>query len=228
MDMPTVDTAAEAYIPKSAYTNARVGADPKTAGREVGLATVHTNLVALLRHRDDLRELEQKNSALLDAADEAVDDDVEGFELHLLGAVKKNRDNPKYRRYFPDGLRAVTTADARKEEPEIVAAMLETMAEDENDSDIGEAVRTWKPKLSASHARVIAADETLTTTEKALTTVEDVKLPALLANWRDEYKKLEGALMMVYSTDSKRVARFFKAFRKNRKVSKPQTPTPTP
>lgn len=228
MDMPTADTAAEAYVPKSAYSKSRVAADPKTAGREAGLATVHANLVALLRQRDDLRELEQSNSALLDAADEAVDDDVEGFELHLLGAVKKNRDNPKYRRYFPDGLRAITAADPRKEEPELVGDMLTLMAEDGNDPEIGEAVRTWRPKLTTSLTRVVDADEALTTTEKALAMIQDVKLPGLLANWRDEYKKLEGALLMVYPTDPKRVARFFKPFRKNRKISKPQTPSTTP
>ena len=228
MDMPTADTPAEAHIPRSAYTKARVAADPKTAGLEVGLATVHTNLVALLRHRDDLLEQEQAHTALLDAADEACDDDVEGFELHLLGTVKKNRDNAKYQRYFRNGLRAVTQADPRKEEPELVADMLTQMAEDTNDPEIGEAVQAWKAKLTASHARVVAADETLKTTERALTLVEGTKLPGLLATWREEYKKLEGALLMAYPTEPKRVARFFKPFRKNRKVSKAQTPSPTP
>ena len=220
MEMPTPDTPPEAYVSRSAYTKARVGADPKSAGREAGLATSHTNLVALLRHRDDLREQEQVHTAMLDYADEALDDDVEGFELQLLGAVKKVRDNAKYQRYFRNGLRAVTQAEPRKEEPDLVADMLTLMAEDANDPEIGEAVQAWKTKLTTSHARVLAAVETLTTTERTLGTVEGTKLPDLLATWREEYKKLEGALLMVYPTDSKRVARFFKPFRKPRKPAK--------
>jgi hypothetical protein len=45
-----------------------------------------------------------------------------------------------------------------------------------------------------------------------------------MAAWRDEYKKLEAALITVYPSNPKRVARCFKPFRKNRKVYKPKTP----
>lgn len=221
MDMPTADTPAEAYLPRSAYSISRVAADSKASGREAGLDTAHLNLRAVLRERDDLLEEEQKKSALHDAADEFVDDDIEAFELHLLGAVKKDRDNPKYRRYFPSGLRAITQAEPRKEEPELVGDMLDCMAEDENDVDIGAVVTMWKPKLTASRAKVLAAHETLTIVEKALANLEEKKIPALMAAWREEYKKLEGALVTIYPSHSKRVARFFKPFRKNRKVSKP-------
>jgi len=141
--------------------------------------------------------------------------------LQLLGAVKKNRDNPQYRRYFKDGLRAVTMAEPRKEEPELVADILGCMAEDKNDPEIGEVVTAWLPKLTASRAKVVAADEALSLVEKALANLEDKKIPALMATWREEYKKLEGALLTIYPTNPKRVRRFFIAFRRSRKPAKP-------
>jgi hypothetical protein len=228
MDMPTTETPADAYLPRSAYTISRVAADPKAAGSESGLDSAHNNLRAAIRERDDLKEEEQKKDALLDANDENVDDDVEGFELGLLGAVKKDRDNPKYRRYFKSGLRAVTMAEPRKAEPELVSDMLVCMAEDLNDPDIGAVVTQWKPKLTASHAKVVAADEALTAVEKTLANLEEKKIPALMATWREEYKKLEGTLLTVYPTNPKRIARFFKAFRRARKPSKPQLPQTPP
>ncbi|MBK9260318.1 MAG: hypothetical protein IPM54_10825 [Polyangiaceae bacterium] len=148
--------------------------------------------------------------------------------LMASGAVKKNRDNPKYKRYFADGLRAVTAAESREEEPKIVADILESMAEDENDPEIGAVVTQWKSKLAAARAKVIATVESLETTEKAIAYIKDKKLPVLMATWREEYKKLEGALLTVYASNPKRVARFFKPFRKNRKVSKLQTPVVPP
>jgi len=231
MDMPTTETPPEAYLPRSAYTIARVAANPKTAGQEAGLEAVHTNLRAALRERDDLLEQEQKKAAVHDVADDDVDDDIEGYELHLLGAVKKNREAPKYRRYFKDGLRAITMAEPRKEEPELVADMLVCMAEDKNDPEIGEVVTSWLPKLTASRLKVVAADDALTAIEKALANLEEKKIPALMAAWREEYKKLEGTLVTIYPSNPKRVSRCFKAFLKNRKASKPQsagTPPTTP
>lgn len=223
MDMPTADTPADAYLPRSAYTVARVSADAKAAGHEQALQTVHSSLKAMVRERDDLTEDVQKKSALFDAADDACDTEVEGFELHLLAAVGKNRDHIKYKRYFSEGLRAITTAEPRAEEPDLIKDMLGLMVEDENDGDIGAIVKQWRPKLSASRDKVVAADEALTTAEKALTQLKEVRLPGLMAMWREEYKKLEGALLTVYPTDPKRVARCFKPFRKHRKSSTPQT-----
>ncbi len=58
--------------------------------------------------------------------------------------------------------------------------------------------------------------------------LDDAKLPILMTTWREEYKRLEAALMAAYPEDAKRVARFFKPFRRNRKRAKSETPAPTP
>jgi len=219
MDMPSQDTSPETYLPRSAYTIARVAADPLAAGLEKQLAVKHAALKAALREREDLLEQLQKDSAVLDAADAMTDSAVEGFELHLLGIVQKDRDSLTYRRYFNRGLRDVTKAEPRKEEPEIIADLLDAMSEDK-DAEIAPAITQWQPKLAAARLEVIAADEALTLTEKALARMNEQTLPEIMAGWRDEYKKVEAALTNVYPSKPKVVARFFKAFRKPRKPSK--------
>jgi hypothetical protein len=231
MEMPGEDTPAEAYLSKSAYTIARVAADPKVAALEKGVETSHAQLKKALRDREDLQESVQRKMAVLDAADTGCDDDIGGFELGLLGLVQKNREAPKYRRYFAYGLREVTTAEPRQEEPELVRQMLIAMDEDKADSDLGPLVAVWSPKLTASRNKVIAADEDLTTLEKDLAFLTDKTIPSLMAAWRTEYKKLEGALTTAYADNPKKVDRFFKPFRKRRKDKKqpegPSTPAPT-
>jgi hypothetical protein len=220
MEMPNADTPAEAYLPRSAYTIARTAADAKTAGLEQRLAGKHADLKVALRHREDLLELLQEHIAVLDVADGDCDSAVEGFELHLLAIVKKDRDSLTYRRYFNRGLRDVTKAEPRKEEPEIIADLLDAMDEDKNDLELGDLIAQWQPNLANSRAKVIAADEALTITEKALARLNEQQLPELMAGWREEYKKLAGDLTAVYAGTPKAVSRFFKPFRKARKSSK--------
>lgn len=237
MEMPHEDTPAEAYLPKSSYTTARVAADPKTAGLEKPLEEKHELLKKAIRDGEDLRETEQKKSAVLDARDNDCDEDIEAYQLGLMAAVKKNLGSPKYTRYFKGGLREVTQAEPRQEEPELVGQMLAAMDEDKKDPEIGSAVVTFLPKLTASRDKVLEADKDLSTVEKELAFLEDKTIPALMAAWREEYKKLEGALTTVYPSDAKKVDRFFKPFRKRGKTAKkaaapnvtpPVVPPPTP
>lgn len=226
MDMPTEDTPARAYLPRSAYTIARVAAHPKTAGLENGLRAAHGNLKTALRQFEDLEEQEEEKSALFDVADEVCDDDVAGFELHLLAAVKKNRDNVKYARYFKNGLRSVTQAEARDEEPDMVETIVNNLANDTSDAEIGSVATQWQGKLATSLGHVVTAERNLGAAEDSREQAKQTTIPALMAAWREEYKKLEGALINAYPNDPKRIARFFKPFRKNRKRSQAQTPTP--
>jgi hypothetical protein len=227
MEMPTVDTPPSAYLSKSAYTIARVAAAPKAAGLEKGVTQVHVKLKQALRDLEDHEEQEQKDIAVLDSCDSTCDDDVEGYELGLLGAVKKNRAHPRYLRYFKEGLREVTQAEPRKVEPALVGQMLEAMAEDQNDPEIGGVIATFQPQLAASRQAVLEADKALVITEKAIAYLEDMTLPALMAAWQEEYKKLEGALITVFASDHRRVDRFFKPFR-NRSKPKKKAAAPTP
>jgi hypothetical protein len=231
MEMPTADTPAAAYLPRSAYTIAHVAAVKKTAGLEKGLAGAHDALKKALRHREDLEEEEEKKSAVLDARGDECDADIEGFELGLLALVGKARSDKRYVRYFKNGLRGITEAEPRKAKPELVGQMLDAMNEDESDPELGPLVAMYQSKLIASRDGVVAADQDLGATEKEIAYLEDKALPALMVAWQEEYKKLQAALTTVFPTNPKRVDRFFKAFRKRSKPAKkaaPATPTPPP
>ncbi len=228
MEMPVEETPPLAYLPRSAYSIARVAADPQTKGLESALETAHGALQQALRNGADLEYEEQKKTAVLDTKDEHNDDDVEGFELSLLAHVKKNRNDPQYVRYFADGLRDITTADPRKEGRERIEQMLETMAQDETDAALGPVVAVWAPKIRTSLDEVIAANESLIETEKAIAFLNEKTIPALMATWRIEYKKLEGALTSVYASNPKKVDRFFKPFRRRPKTNKKAETTPAP
>jgi hypothetical protein len=219
MEMPGADTPPVTYVQRSAYTLARVGADPKTAHLTNGLETPHVALTALLRNLEDLEFEEQKKTAVYDTRDEHCDDEIEGFELSLLAHVRKNRNDDRYVRYFPDGLREITAAP-RKEGPDRIQQLLDTLALDANHADLGPLVAIWAPKIGAAHAELRAAEESLSTTEKAMALLKEKSIPAAMAEWRVEYKKLEGALTSVYASNPKKVDRFFKPFRKRRKNDK--------
>ncbi len=230
MEMPPEDTPPEGYLEKSAYSVPRVAADKKAAGAEKALENCHAQLKQTLRAREDKEEVEQATSALLDAADGECDDVIESFELDLFGLVDKQRSDPRYQRYFKDGLRAVTTAEPRVEEPGLVAQMLKAMEEDKADAELGPIVAKFIPKLTAARDKVVLSDANLTAVEKELTFLDEKTILQLMANWRVEYKKLESALTSAYPTNPKKVARFFKPFRKSRRAKKapssPAAPTP--
>lgn len=228
MEMPGEDTPPIAYLPRSTYTIARVAADPQTKGLESSLESAHVALQQALRQGEDLEYEEQKKTAVHDAKDEHNDDNIEGFELALLAHVKKNRNDPQYIRYFPNGLREITAADPRKEGRDRIEQMLETMTKDEADASLGPLVAIWAPQIKTAFGEVKTADDSLTETEKALAFLNEKTIPALMATWRTEYKKLEGALTGVYASNPKKVARFFKPFRRRQKANKKAEPTPAP
>lgn len=226
MEMPGADTPAATYVQRSAYTLARVAADPNTAHLTSGLEGCHVALVEELRKLEELEFEEQKKTAVYDTKDEHCDDEIEGFELSLLAHVKKNREDARYVRYFPDGLREVTAAP-RKEGTDRIQQLIDTLKLDVNHADLGPLVAIWLPKIDAAHEELKAAREALDATEKALTLLKEKTIPSAMADWRVEYKKLEGALTGVYAANPKKVDRFFKPFRKRRKSDKNADSAPT-
>lgn len=231
MEMPTEDTAPEAYLPRSAYTVARVAADRKTKGNEKDLAKVHKDLKEALRKWDDLAEEVQGKSAVFDAADLDCDDTIRTYELGLYGVVEKNRDDPRYRRYFPNGLREVTEAEPRKEEPARVGQILDAMEEDKSkpELELEPLILQHQSKIAAARDAVVLAEENLAKSEKTLAYLSDVTIPTLMAEWRKRYKELEGMLTKVFATNTRRVDRFFKQFRSRstkKKAAGPVVTTP--
>lgn len=227
MEMPGEDTPPIAYLQRSAYSLSRAGADPKTVQFIGGLEAAHAALKQTLREFEDLEFDEQKMTAAYDAKDEHCDDEIEGFELSLLALVKKNRDDERYARYFANGLREITAA-SRKDAPDRIQQMLDTMKLDANHADIGPLVAVWAPKITTAHGELVDAEQSLADTEKAVAFLKEKTIPSQMADWRTEYKKLEGALTSVYASNPKKVGRFFKPFRKRRKENKSPASTSSP
>lgn len=227
MEMPGEDTPPIAYLQRSAYSIARAGADPKTIQFTGGLEAAHAMLKQTLRELEDLEFEEQKKTAAYDTKDEHCDDEIEGFELGLLALVKKNRDDARYDRYFPEGLREITAA-SRKDGPDRIQQLLETMKLDANHPELGSLIAQWAPKITTAHGELVDAEQSLANTEKALAFLKEKTLVSAMADWRTEYKKLEGALTGVYASNPKKVGRFFKPFRKRRKENKSTTSASSP
>jgi len=224
MEKPRDDTPPADYVAHSAFTTAAVAADEAVAGREAGLHKAHTDLKESLRTREDKREQRQKQKAILVVKDAALDRVIRSFELRLLDAVNKRRDEPEYRRYFPDGLRQVTEAEPRKAEPALVDAMLSAMAEDHAHPVLGPIVTEFKPKLEAALSAVRAADKALGAVETEVNYLDDKTIPAQMAHWVDEYVKLHGALKQALPRDAQRVEDCFLPFRKARPTKPDEEP----
>jgi hypothetical protein len=232
MDMPTDDTPAQAYLPRSAYTVPRVAADAKTKGNEKDLAKAHKNLKDSLRAQEDQLEDVQAKAAIFDSADTAEDDAIKNFELGLYGLVEKNRDDPRYQRYFAGGLREVTEAEPRKEEPKLVGQILSAMDEDKlkPELELVPLIDLHQPKIAAALDAVVTTEADLAKSEKALAYLQDMTIPANMAEWRKQYKKLDGVLTAIFATNPKRAERYFKPFRTRaaKKTVTPANPAPTP
>lgn len=216
MEKPRDDTPAADYLPHSAFTTAAVAADEAVAGRETALQKAHSDLKASLRSLEDKREQRQKQKAVLVVKDAALDRVIRSFELRLLDAVNKRREEPEYRRYFAHGVREVTEAEPRKAEPALVDTMLSAMAEDHAHPVLGPIVTEFKPKLEAALAAVRAADKALGAIETEVHYLDDKTIPAQMAHWVDEYVKLHGALKQALPRDPQRVEDCFLPFRKAR------------
>jgi ABC-type phosphate/phosphonate transport system substrate-binding protein len=67
-----------------------------------------------------------------------------------LDLVNKNREDLRYRRYFPHGLRAVTEAEAREVEPQLVLGIIKTLDEDQSKPDFAPLHAEFRTKLQAN------------------------------------------------------------------------------
>ncbi len=219
MEKPRDDSSITAYREHSAFTVAGVAADPDVAGLEKGLADEHHDLKKQSRALEDLEDEVQKKRAVFLGKDARCDRIVRSFELRLLDLVGKKRNDPLYRRYFPEGLREVTEAEPRATEPTLVKAMVKAMKEDKGKADIGPLATEFRPQLEAVLAEVVAAEAALSDAETQAVHLGNKTIPEVKARWVDEYVKLHAALRGKLPRDPARVEGFFYPFKKDRKKS---------
>ena len=146
MDNPHDNTSVEHFLTHGAFTIAAVRADPDTHGLEVTFATVHRQLKTHWRALEDGEETIEEHKAVILICDRAVDKIVRSFELRLLDLVGKDREDPRYPRYFSEGLRAVTEAEPRVVEPKLVQDIIRTLDEDQHKPDFGSLHTEYRDK----------------------------------------------------------------------------------
>jgi hypothetical protein len=217
MDNPRDDTSLAQYFPRGAFTISAVRADPETNGLEAAFAYVHGSLRIKYRLVEDLEQTLEEAEAIIEVRDRATDKALRSFELRLLDLVDKNREDPRYRRYFPEGLRAVTEADARQVEPKLVRALLKTLDEDQPKKGFSELHEAYRDRFQACVDAVEAADAACSQIEAQWTHENDVVLVELKNRWIEERTKLYAELMKKFPNDLPRVESFFKRFAKPRK-----------
>lgn len=216
MDNPRDNTSEDQYRDHGIFSIAAVRADPETQGLEVAFAAVHAELMTKTREEQDLEDVLTERKALILVRDHATDRIIRSFDLHLLDLVRKNRDDPRYRRYFKQGLRSVTEADARTAEPKMVRDIITTLDEDKNKPDFAPLHAAFRTKLDTAVEAVEAADAACTQTETQLEFLQNKVLVELKVRWVEERKKLHADLSKMFPHDSARVESYFKRFAKPR------------
>jgi hypothetical protein len=217
MEKPREDTSLTAYREHSAFTCAGVAADPEVAGLETALSKEHDALKQQARTLEDQEEEVQKKRSIFLGKDARCDRTVRSFELRLLDLVGKRRNDPLYRRYFPEGLREITEAEPRVVEPALVKAIIATLLDDKTKSDLGPLATEFQPQLESALADVLTAEKALTDAEERARHIDEKAIPEVKARWVDEYVKLHAALRGKLPRDPARVEGFFYPFKKDRK-----------
>jgi hypothetical protein len=228
MEKPTVDTPVTSCCEHAAFTVAAVAADPETVGMEGGLETTKLVLKQEQRALEDHEDVVKKRLALFKRADAGCDHVLRSFQLQLFGLVRKDTDHPRYRRYFKDGLRAVTEAEPRRSEPTMVAAMIVSLGEDLADPVLGELAAAFLPRFKAALAQVKATEQALAIDEASARHRREQTIPAAKLALIDEYVKLHGALRALFPREAARVEACFLPFRKERKKADEASPEPAP
>lgn len=217
MERPRDDSSLTAYREHSAFAIAGVAADAEVAGLETALAKEHDALKTQARALEDQEEEVQKKRAVFLGKDARCDRIVRSFELRLLDLVAKKRNDPLYRRYFPNGLREITEAEPRAVEPALVQSIIATLLDDKTKPEIGPLATEFQPQLESTLAEVLATEKALSDAEAQAKHLDEKTIPEVKARWVDEYVKLHAALRGKLPRDPARVEGFFYPFKKDRK-----------
>ncbi len=220
MDNPRDDATNEQYRTRGAFSIAIVRSDPDTNGMEVSFASAHSDLKTKWRDQEDLDDLIEEHEALVFLRDRYLDRTVRSFELRLLDAVNKDRNDPRYRRYFGAGLRAVTEADARQTEPKLVRQIVQTLDEDQDKDDMKPLYAEFRNRLATAVDEMEAADAACTKVEDQATFLKEKTLVELKLRWVEERKKLHAELTKKFPHDPSRVEGYFRSFAKPRRTKK--------
>jgi hypothetical protein len=163
--------------------------------------------------------------AVIVGLDRSCDRIIRSFDLRLLDLVSKKRDDPRYRRFFPEGLRAVTETDERAVQPKLVRGILAALEEDKAKPDFAPLHADYHAKLLAAVQAVEVADAACTKVEDELAYLVDRKIAEAKSHWLEERTKLHAEMTKRFPHDPARVESYFRRFarpRKKKAASKPE------
>ncbi len=226
MERPRDDTTNRDLLDHGATTSASIAADDLTKGLEQSFEAANLALKLGNRALEDKNEEVLKKQAIFIVKDKGLDRDINEFEARLYVLAGKKRDSEMYRRYFKNGLREVTQAEPRVEEPAIVSLMIKALKEDESKPMIGPLALEMGPRIQASLDKVVAAGTVLQAVEEEADFLDEKTVPQLRAKWIEAYVKLHSAVKGVFHDDSNRAESFFRPFRKARKKAAATVVTP--
>lgn len=216
MDNPRDDTPDKDFRTSGTFTISAVRSDPETQGMEVTFATTHIQLITKFREEEDLQDTVDEREAVIFVRDRVLDKHVRSFELRLLDLVGKKRDDARYRRYLQNGLRAVTEADARTAEPQLVRNIIKTLDEDQAKPDFAPLYNEFRNKFQAAVEAVEDADKACKQVEEQLAFLQDKTITELRLKWIEERKKLHAELTLKFPNDPTRVESYFRRFARPR------------
>lgn len=227
MENPHPNTPHATVVENGAFTIAAVQADEDTMGMEAEFEQVNLALLAALRQLEDL-ELEcQKAEGKLAQADhgkKGVDKAIGIFELALLSLVGKRREDPRYQRYFKDGLVDITRSNMRTVQPGKVETLIKKMAQDQTapdtDAELKVLLVEHAPRIQAGASNVAGAAAALSVVENQRNAMKDVTLEGLRQAWISKRQVLYANLRAKFPNDLARVEAYFKPFSKPRKRMK--------
>ncbi len=217
MDNPRDDTGTDQYRTRGAFSISAVRADAETQGMEAAFVVVHLELKAKHRAQEDLEETVQEHEAIVSCCDRLLDRIVRSFDLRLFDLCDKNRDDPRYRRYFLEGLRSVTEANAREVEPKMVRAILKALDEDKDKPGFKPLHDEYFTRLLGAVEAVETADAACTKVEEEIAFLKEKTIPDVKRRWVEERIKLHADLTKKFPNDAARVESYFRRFAKPRK-----------
>ncbi|MBI3723837.1 hypothetical protein HY251_07790 [bacterium] len=201
------ETSTGEILRDARFHAAALEQNPKTKGLA---GSVKEGRGALKKARDVSEDKEDARTdalAVLLRTDFELDEKVRTVELEALGAVSRNRDDPRYKEVFTKGLTALVAMRGEDEAREVRA--------------LSKKLGKHFPKLAELHAAALEklADET----EHAEKKWKDAELAAAMAFGEEvlartalvrQLQKNEGALLVEFPGQKRRVRSFFRPTRR--------------
>ncbi len=193
------------------YLQARLKADPEVADLDVTFECAQSALERACEARRTARRALQQALAARDYAAFMLVRQVSYFQLALLAHVDRDRGNPLYRRYFPDGITPVVELPPGPlvETVRVMEAGLEAQSD-------APGLAPWRGRLAADRSKLEAAAAALQEARVAHERAWGAERTAR-AGWLDAYRSTYGDLVKRFPSDRSKVESFFRPGRKSRR-----------